>query len=139
MKPNCSETTAFSGRIFQKTSTPPLLPEKMRAPKEDRVLPALRDSSRGGDSSLPSFTSPCISTWPQKLSFLAHLQQFCMVGGGQFLLVFLDQESCLCPTSNSETFRFSFPNMWLRLATKMVSSSWGKAKVSVEKQVTFSS
>lgn len=47
-------------------------------------------------------------------------------------------ELCLCLTPNSETSQLS-SNTWLRLATRMVSGSWGKAKVSVEKQVTFRS
>ncbi|KAK2086367.1 hypothetical protein P7K49_035792 [Saguinus oedipus] len=37
MKPNCSETTAFSGRIFQKPSSPPFLPERTIPPKERQL------------------------------------------------------------------------------------------------------
>lgn len=131
MKPNCSETTAFSGRIFQKTSTPPLLPEKMRAPKADRVLPALRDSSRGGDSSLPSFTSPCISTWPQSSPFWLTSSSSAWWGEGSSCLFSWIRRAVCVPPLTLKHFGslflicgFAWPPKWFLAAGEKQKSAW---------------
>ena len=70
MKPNCSETTAFSGRIFRKPFSPPFLPERMMAPQGGGALPALKDDS-GEGSKRPSFPSAGVGTWPWVFNFYA--------------------------------------------------------------------
>lgn len=68
MKPNCSETTAFSGRIFQKPSSPPFLPERTMSPKEmGSFLPFQIVPREGQPTPLTSFLR---ATHPGRLSFL---------------------------------------------------------------------
>lgn len=67
MKPNCLETTAFSGRIFQKSSNSPFLPERMMAPQGQGVLLCPGE----GTANALAFPSPGFGTCPRKPSFLA--------------------------------------------------------------------
>ena len=138
MKPSCSETTAFSGRIFRKPSSLPFLPETTMALQGGGTLSALKDSS-GNDSKLLSFTCPGTGTWPQDALLSALL-----LASGQFWdspcsCSWIGRPVCVPSLTLKHLSSLPLINTRLRLATKMVSGSGGKAIVNVEKQVTFSS
>ena len=134
MKPNCSETTAFSGRIFRKSFSPPFLPERMMAPQGGGALPVLKDDS-GRAADVPRFPlqawapGPRVLCLPSGLWAVAGLRSFSWIG----------RAVCVPPLTPKQLSSPLLINTWLRSATKMAPGSWGKAGVNVEKQVTFSS
>lgn len=138
MKPNCSETTAFSGRIFRKPFSPPFLPERMMAPQGGGALPALKDDS-GEGSKHPSFPSAGVGTWPWGALHSASLLASGQLWDSLCSFSWIGIAVCVPPLTPKQLSSLLLINTWLRLATKMAPGSWGKAGVSVEKQVTFSS
>lgn len=108
MKPNCSETTAFSGRIFRKSFSPPFLPERMMAPQGGGALPALKDDS-GRAADAPHFPLQAWAPGPRLLCLPSGLWAV----AGQFVLILVDRESCLCPTSHSEATQLSSPDKYM--------------------------
>lgn len=115
--PNCSETTAVSGRIFPKPSSPLCLLERMMSPKEDggSSYPRRAFQERRQQPSL--ICLPAYRHLVQQAVFLARCQPLGCAGDRP--LCFSRTRKAVCaPALNSETPQLSPSNPWLPLATK---------------------
>lgn len=124
MKPSCSETTGVSGRIFQKPSSSPFLPERTMSPK--KIGPFLPLEKAPGKEAAPSPRYlPMHRQLTRKLSFCS------LPASGLFgvALAFSCESGslCLCPSLSLKHLSY-FPTTWLHLATKTGFWQLGKSK-----------